>query len=183
MDQTGLTNKILFSVENIVLGRKNLSTDGREHEGRLFYEDGLATASAAFTEAQISADPQTMILAEEVFVEQELQFCSERDAYTQSSLRAALQSFDDAFLALEAVEDTAGYKAADKTWPHNPTNRIQGCPKDSFHQACIAHGARLRNILRSPGINMIEKAVLEQRAANMKTAQNSYSKKQKKALL
>jgi hypothetical protein len=87
MDQTGLTNKILFSVENIVLGRKNLATDGREHEGRLFYEDGLSTASAAFTEAQDSADPKTMILAEEVFVEQELQFCSERDTYTQSSLK------------------------------------------------------------------------------------------------
>jgi hypothetical protein len=143
MDQTGLTNKILFSVENIALGRKNLATDGRE---------------------------------------QELQFCSEQDTHTRSSLEAALQSFNDAFLSLEAVEDTAGYKVADKTWPHNPKNRIQGFPKDAFHQACIAHRTRLNNVLRSPGINMTEKTVLQQRAANMTAAQGSYIEKQKRAL-
>jgi hypothetical protein len=181
MDQTGLTNKILFSVENIALGRKNLATDGREHEGRLFYEDGVSTAAIAFEEAQVSADPQTMMLAEEAFVEQELQFCSEQDTYTRSSLEAALQSFDDAFLSLEAVEGP-GYKEADKTWPHNPKNRIQGFPKDAFHQACIAHRTRLNNILRSPGINMIEKAVLQQRAANMTAAQSGYIEKQRKVL-
>jgi hypothetical protein len=181
MDQTGLTNKILFSVENIALGRKNLATDGREHEGRLFYEDGISTATIAFEEARITADPQTMMLAEEAFVEQELQFCSEQDTHTRSSLEAALQSFDDAFLSLEAVEGS-GYREADKTWPHNPQNRIQGFPKDAFHQACIAHRTRLNNVLRSPGINMIEKAVLKQRAANMTAAQMSYIEKQKQAL-
>jgi hypothetical protein len=55
-------------------------------------------------------------------------------------------------------------------------------PKDSFHIACIAHHTRLRNILRAPGINMLEKAVLQQRAANMTTARNSYIEKQQAAL-
>jgi hypothetical protein len=59
-----------------------------------------------------------------------LQFCSEQDTYTRSSLEAALQSFEDAFLALEAAEGS-GYKEADKTWSHNPKNRIQGFPKDA----------------------------------------------------
>jgi hypothetical protein len=182
MDLTGLLDSIVLSAANIDRGRKGFAIDGEEHQGRLNYESGIAVASAAFTEAQVSADPRTMILAEEAFVEQELQFCSEHDTHTQSSLKAAIQSFDDAFLSLEAVEDTAGYKVADKTWPHNPKNRVQGCPKDAFHQACIAHRTRLNNILRAPGINMIEKAVLEQRAANMKTAQDRYREKQKKTL-
>jgi hypothetical protein len=63
MDLAGLVSKILFSSENIDLGRKSLATDGREHEGRLFYEDGIATASAAFQAASnrrfaATADPQ-----------------------------------------------------------------------------------------------------------------------------
>jgi hypothetical protein len=188
-------------MENIGRGRKGFATNGDEHQGRLHYEDGIATAGVAFTEA--SADPQTMMLAEEAFIEQEFQFCSEQDIHTRSSLKAALQGFNDAgrvsaqlilpigkrsvatydaFLSLEAVEDTAGYKVADKTWPHNPKSRIQGFPKDAFHQACIAHRTRLNNVLRAPGINMIEKAVLRQRAANMTAAQNSYIDKQRVAL-
>jgi hypothetical protein len=182
MDQTGLINKIFFSVENIDLGRKCFTIDGQEHEGRISYEDGISTALTTFQEVQTSADPQTLILAEYTFLEQELQFSNEADTDTRSSLSQAIRSFDDALLSLEAVE-TTGYKIADKTHPHSPKYRIQDYPKDSFHIACIAHRTRLRNILRTPGINMIEKAVLQQRAANMTTAQNVYKLKQKAALL
>jgi hypothetical protein len=183
----GLKSKVLFSVESIDLGRKCLATDGREHEGRLFYEDGISTASIAFQEASnrgsaTTADPQTIIETEYTFLQQELQLCNEADIDTQSSLTQAVQSFKDALLSLEAVEDT-GYKIVDKTYPHSPKYRVQGFPKDSFHIACIAHRTRLRNILRAPGINMIEKAVLQQRAANMIIAQNAYIEKQRATLL
>jgi hypothetical protein len=186
MDLVGLVNKILFSAENIDLGRKNLAADGHEHEGRLFYEDGISIALDTFQEVSnrrfaATVDPQAIIVTESTFLEQELQNCSEADTDAKSSLSQAIQSFDDALLALEAVEDTA-YTIADKTHPHSPKYRIQGFPKDSFHLACIAHRTRLRNILRAPGINMIEKAVLQQRAANMTTAQESYVEKQRKAL-
>jgi hypothetical protein len=182
MEKTGLINNILSGMAKIDRGRKGFATDGDEHQGRLNYEDGIATVSAAFTEALSTANPKTMMLAEESFVEQEFQFCSEQDTQARSSLKAALQSFEDAFLSLEAVEDAAGYKIADKTWPHNPKSRIQGFPKDAFHQACTAHRTRLNNVLRAPGINMIEKAVLQQRAANMTAAQSAYIAKQKAAL-
>jgi hypothetical protein len=181
MAPVGLINSIVLSVARIDRGRKGFTTDGEEHEGRLAYEKGITTASAAFAEARSTAAPQTIMLVEEAFIEQELQFCSEQDTYTRSSLKAALQSFDDAFLSLEAVEG-AGYREADKTWPHNPKYRIQGYPKDAFHIACIAHRTRLNNVLRSPGINMIEKAVLQQRAANMTAAQTTYTELQKKVL-
>jgi hypothetical protein len=180
MDLTGLLNSILSSAADIDVGRKGLATDGREHEGRLAYEDGIAAASIAFNEALSTGNPRTIMLAEEAFVEQEFQFCSKQDINTRSSLARALQSFEDAFLSLEAVEGP-GYKEADKTWPHNSKNRIQDFPKDAFHQACIAHRTRLQNSLRTPGVNMIEKAVLEQRAGNMTAAQRCYLEKQKRA--
>jgi hypothetical protein len=89
--------------------------------------------------------------------------------------------FDDALLSLEAVEDL-GYKIAEKTYPHKQENRVKGFPKDSFHLACIAHRTRLSNILRAPGISIIEKAVLQQRVDNMRIAQGSYMEKQKTVL-
>jgi hypothetical protein len=55
-------------------------------------------------------------------------------------------------------------------------------PKDAFHLACIAHRTRLKNILTTPGINMIEKAIYKQRSLNMGLAQKIYIELQKKVL-
>jgi hypothetical protein len=162
-------------------GRKGFATRGMEQAGRISYEDGISNALSAFEEAQTTVDPQILILAEYTFISQELQFCGESDKDTLSSLTQAVQSFDDAFLALQAVEES-GYKTADKTFPHRGIYRISGFPKDSFHIACIAHKTRLQNILRAPGIDPIEKTLLKQRFINMTAAQNGYIEKQKKAL-
>jgi hypothetical protein len=94
---------------------------------------------------------------------------------------AAIESFDDAILALKAIEKTS-YKITDEVFPRNAKYRVRGFPKDSFHIACIAHKTRLQNILRSPGIDPIEKALLKQRLANLTSAQSGYIEKQKKAL-
>jgi len=48
--------------------------------------------------------------------------------------------------------------------------------------ACSSHCTRLKNILRSPGIDSIEKNLLKQRYANLAAAQKGYIEKQKKAL-
>ena len=45
----------------------------------------------------------------------------------------------------------------------------------------ISHRTRLQNILRSPGIDPIEKSLLKQRFANLATAQSGYIEKQKQA--
>jgi len=68
------------------------------------------------------------------------------------------------------------------TIPHNNKYRVMGYPKDSFHIACHSHKTRIKNMLRTPGIDPIEKALLKQRLANLPTAQNGYIEKQKKAL-
>ena len=183
MGITGLVNSIITATSNIDLGRKGFATKGKAEEGRIFYEDGIATALAAFKEAQATADPQTIILAEYTFLTQELQFCDKSDKESLSSLTKALQSFDDAFRALKVVEDSTLYHGADECIPHHKDNRVKGgYPKDAFHIACESHKTRIQNILRTPGIDPIEKALLKQRLANLPTAQKAYIEKQKKAL-
>jgi hypothetical protein len=172
-----------LAVDYIDTGRKSLAADGREDEGRLSYERGISLALSVFQEAQNTTDPQTLILAELAYLQQELQFCNEGDKDTQSSLIQAVQSFEDALRCLKTVEDPGGYRFAETTYPTNSGYRIQGFPKDAFHTACIAHKTRLRNSLRTPGINMIEKDVLHQRIVNMAAAQEAYVEKQKAALM
>jgi hypothetical protein len=182
LDQTGLLNNVLISAYNIDDGRKGFAIPGKERQGRISYESGIALALATFQEAQQSANPQTIILAEVYFLSQELQFCAEGDTDTRNSLTYAIQAFRDALRSLETVENAAGYKIAESTYLTDPKKRVQGFPMDAFHQACGSHKTRLHNILRAPGIEMLEKALLGQRAANMKAAQDAYIKKQNKAL-
>ena len=100
----------------------------------------------------------------------------------KNSLTKAIQNFDDAFLALQAVEESC-YKIAEKIYPHHKDYRVKGgFPKDSFHVACGSHKTRIQNILRSPGIDPIEKTLLKQRLANLPAAQNGYIEKQRKSL-
>ncbi|GHV76147.1 hypothetical protein AGMMS49942_09680 [Spirochaetia bacterium] len=136
---------------------------------------------ASFQEAQKSADCEILILSEEAFLRQELHFCHPADTITRSSLTQAIQSFGDAQRSLNVVSRPAAYQEAEATYS-TTKNRIQGCPRDIFHQACAGHRTRLSNSLRTPGINMIEKAVIQQRMANMKTAVGCYIEKQKKVL-
>jgi hypothetical protein len=56
--------------------------------------------------------------------------------------------------------------------------RVNGFPKDSFHIACIAHKTRIQNILRAPGLDLLEKELLKQRYANLFAAQNGYVERQ-----
>jgi hypothetical protein len=183
VDPTGLIADVLTSAFRIDDGRKGFAIPGKEREGRISYEDGIALALATFQEAQRSADPQTLILVEVTFLSQELEFCAKGDTDTKNSLPRALQSFRDSLRSLEVVEDAERYKSAEMTHPTDPKKRVEGFPKDAFHQACASHQARLRNILRTPGVNMQEKALLKQRAVNMKTAQGAYVEKQRKALV
>jgi hypothetical protein len=181
LEATGLVSSIIKAAFAIDFGRKGFATKGKAEEGRISYENGIAEALNTFKEAQTSADPQILILAEYTFISQELQFCDKSDKDSINSLTQAIQSFDDAFLALKAVENP-GYKITDETTPHNGKYRVNRYPKDSFHIACIAHRTRLQNILRTPGLDPIEKSLLKQRFANLYTAQNGYIEKQGKAL-
>jgi hypothetical protein len=187
LDKIGLTLDISDAVINIVSGRKGFTTRGKAEEGRVSYEKGISQAMSAFQEASnkrgaSTVDPQIIILAEYTFLSQELEFCEKTDKDSLSSLIQAIQSFDDAFLALNIVENKTHYQSVEKCFPHNKKYRVSGFPKDSFHIACISHKTRLQNILRTPGLNPIEKALLKQRFANLSAGQDGYIEKQEKAL-
>jgi hypothetical protein len=180
--QIGLVDSIYEAVINIDAGRKGFATRGKAEEGRISYEDGIAKALSSFQEAQATADPETIVLAEYTFLTQELEFCEKTDKDSLSSLTKAIQSFDDAFLALKSVEKS-DYKIADDIFPHYGKYRVSGFPNDSFHIACISHRTRLKNILKTPGLDPIEKALLKQRLANLSAGQGGYVEKQKKSLM
>jgi len=187
LDLAGLTLKILNASAAIDYGRKGFATRGKAEEGRISYETGIDWALSVFKDASnfrfaSTIDPQAIILIEYTFLNQELQFCDETDTDSLSSLKKAIESFDDAFLVLKIADDKDSYKIVDQSYPQDSKYRVSLFPKDSFHIACNAHKTRLRNILRSPGIDPIEKALLKQRLANLSTAQKGYIEKQKKAL-
>ena len=182
MDPAGLIDEIIEATTAIYHGRKGFATRGKAEEGRLSYERGISVALSAFESAHTTANPETIILAEYTFLAQELQFCDKTDTDSLGSLTQAIQSFDDAFLALKAVEDNSLYQGAELTHPHSKKYRISGFPKDAFHLACMSHRTRIQNILRTPGVDPIEKALLKQRYANLATGQKGYIEKQKKAL-
>jgi len=181
LDLSGYVSNIIRATTAIDSGRKGFATRGKAEEGRIFYEEGIALALFTFQQSQASADPQALTLAEYTFLSQELELCDKLDKDTLNSLTQAIQSFDDAFRALKAVENP-NYKITDETFPHNGKYRVSGFPKDAFHIAFIAHRTRIQNILRTPGLDPIEKALLKQRFANLSTAQNAYIEKQKKSL-
>jgi hypothetical protein len=179
---TGLVSDIYNAALVIDVGRKGFAIQGKEREGRINYEDGIASAMSAFQQAQATADPQIIILAEYTFLSQELEFCNKSDKDSLSSLTQAIQFFDDAFLVLKIAEDKTLYQAVENSIPHNKKYRVSGFPKDAFHIACHGHKTRLKNILRSPGIDPIEKALLKQRLINLSAGQSGYAEKQRKAL-
>ncbi|MDR3247444.1 MAG: hypothetical protein LBT39_01545 [Treponema sp.] len=176
-----MLSNLIDSANKIDAGRKSLAVRGREPEGGILYKEGISGALTAFQEAGVTAEPQTIVLAEIVFLQQELQFCSKDDGNAQNSLTQAIQSFNDALRAFEVVLD-AGYKIVEKTYPQNSKHRFHQMPKDAFHIACISHRTRIQNILRVPGMNMTEKTVYQQRFTNMTIAQESYFKLQEKQI-
>ncbi|WP_461256199.1 hypothetical protein [Treponema sp. R80B11-R83G3] len=158
-----------------------------QEEGRTSYEKGVTLAMTTFQQASnqgfaTTADPQTILLAEYTFLSQELEFLEKSDKESISSLTKAIRFFDDAFLALQIVEYKIIYNGVDKAIPHDKDYRVKGFPKDSFHIAFHSHKARLKNILKTPGLDPIEKALLKQRLVNLSAGQNGYVELQRKTL-
>jgi hypothetical protein len=110
MDLTSFLVNLVDCAAHIDAGRKGLATTGEESKGHIRFDRGISGALAAFQDASnrrfaTAADPQTIVLAESVFLQQELQFCGETAKATRTSLTRAVQEFGDALLAYEAVQD------------------------------------------------------------------------------
>jgi hypothetical protein len=131
-------------------------------------------------QTQAAEDLELIVLTEYTFLGQELQFSVPRDTRAITSLKKAMQEFDEAFLALDILQNAEIYISVEKTYSTRAEFRYRGMPKDAFHVACAGHKARLDNVLKVPGINLAEKELLRQRYANMLTAQSVYLERQKK---
>jgi hypothetical protein len=182
MDTIGLLNRIIKAVEAIAKGRAGLATKGSAEEGLAHYQDGLVEAMAVFKEAVESGDPQTMILVDDAFVAQERVCGDPHDAAANGSLAAAAVGHDEALRVLPTVRDAVLYRAVETSYPQDTHYRYKGMPKDAFHVACMGHHARLGNTLRTPGLNMLEKAVYQQRQTNISAVQDVYFELQQTAL-
>jgi hypothetical protein len=71
LDLISLANNISNAAINIDTGRKGFAIVGKEREGRISYEEGIAEAMIGFQQAQTATDPQALILAEYTFITQE----------------------------------------------------------------------------------------------------------------
>jgi hypothetical protein len=182
LDLITLAGNIANATTLIEAGRKGFATRGKEQEGRINYEDGIERAMSAFQEAQATANPETIILAEYTFLTQELEFCEKTDKDSLSSLTKAIRFFDDAFLVLKIIEDKTLYQAVENSYPHDKDYRVSGFPKDAFHIASSSRKTRLKNILKTPELDPIEKALLKQRFVNLSAGQVGYVEKQRKCL-
>jgi hypothetical protein len=119
---------------------------------------------------------------DDAYVAQEMAFCDTQDAAAIGSLKAATTGFDEALRVLPTVRDAILYKAVETSYPQDRQYRYKGLPKDAFHVACTGHYARLGNTLRTPGMNMLEKGVYQQRRVNMNAVQGVYFALQEAAL-
>jgi hypothetical protein len=169
-------------VERIANGRVELRTEGKAEQGRIDFHAGLSLATEIFTEVQATRDPHLMLLAEYVYIGQELASSRPEETEARASCEAAMRDFDDAFLALEAVADIPGYRTAEKTYPHKPKTRYKGMPLDAFHDAYLGHRTRIKNSLRRVGFDPDEQVLLELRMNVFNTAQDVYLELQQAAL-
>jgi hypothetical protein len=64
----GLIDNIITATVRIDSSRKGFAIIGKEREGRINYESGIALAMETFKEAQATSDPQIILLAEYTFI-------------------------------------------------------------------------------------------------------------------
>jgi hypothetical protein len=171
-----------YAASLIINGRTARRTRGQAEQGLEDFEEGIALAMAAFTKADASSDPFLMLLAEYTFVVQELESGYPEEKEAIASYQAARNDFDDAFRALDVVNDTAIYHGVEKTFPRKSDYRHSGYPKDAFHVAYIGHRTRLQNTLKQIGIDPLERSFREKRIQSCPTAQTACVALQKKAL-
>jgi hypothetical protein len=182
LDPAGLTDRIFDAVERIATGRVELRTQGKTEKGRINFHDGIGLAMEIFTEAEASRDSYLMLLAEYVYIGQELAGSRPEEKEARSSCEAAMQDFDDAFNCLKLVDTSAAYQNVELSHPHRAKYRYKSMPKDAFHIAYMGHRTRVKNSLRKIGFDPDEQALLERRMGVFNTAQEAYWEKQQTAL-
>jgi hypothetical protein len=182
MEKSGLAAEIYAGVALIAKGRRGVQKDGEERDGRISFELGHALVREAFAAALESRDVEMIRLAEYIYTAQELAESSDAEPRGRASTQAAIDQFDDAFLALKAVEEGAPYHTVDLAFPHKKAYRYKGMPRDSFHLACSSDRTRIHNGLTRLGIPNLDIGLANERMDTLAAAQGIYLEKQTAAI-
>lgn len=126
-----------------------------------------------------SGDLDLIIAAERRFLENDLAEYVTSGAM-RNSLKTALKELNDAQAIFPLVKNPSVYQAIDKSHAHHKS-RIGGLPKDAARQFFNSNAARLLNMDKSR-LDKEEKAIVEGRKRNMRTADKLYEALQRQAL-
>ena len=126
-----------------------------------------------------SGDLETILLAEELILENEREHYADTSSMV-SSLNNALFEIEVALELVNTVQDPDAYKAVADS--HNlPRNRIGGLPRDEAKQFFKSHRSRLENLEKARSMGM-DKALIGIRKKNLAKAGVGYIELQQNAL-
>jgi hypothetical protein len=181
--ENGSLTDIINAVRLIEKGRLKQFTDGQAEEGLQEFKEGSAILKQVFLDAQATGNIETILNAEYDFLGSELSMGDPEEVHARASAEAALEKLDDAFLAYEAVQDSAAYKNTDKAFPHHgKPYRYKSLPKDGFHVFCESHNARLQNGHTRYGVSSIDRDLINLRIDTLAALEETYCVLQRKAL-
>ncbi|NDV26898.1 hypothetical protein [Desulfovibrio sp. JC010] len=143
----------------------------------LAFQNGLKDTLDMFKELAEAKDPKAILEAEQIALIQEKEFAN--SAEMVNSIKPGLTQLQEARQSLELVHDSETYQKV--TAAFSGKRKQGGLPMDGFREFIKSHQARLTNRLKSDGSHE-EKNILRQRKTNLKIANETYIKLQKKAL-
>ena len=144
------------------------------------YAKGLELTLFALKAINKANELDTIIRAEELLVEQEIELHSIQDPAILPSLKAAVADFVVIKSSVKTVKVPADYQKAATTY--HSKKKVHGVIADGCHEAMNSHITRLGNRMSAVGISIPEKSILRQRQANMRTVKELYIELQQKAL-
>ena len=143
----------------------------------LTFQNGLKGTLGMYKELAEAKDPEAILKSEQIALIQEKEFAN--SAEMVNSIKPGLTQIEEARQSLELVHDSETYPKV--TAAFSDKRKQGGLPLDGFREFIKSHQARLTNRLKSEGSHE-EKNILRQRKANLKVANEAYTKLQKKAL-
>jgi hypothetical protein len=175
-----MTGTTSITVLNRLFLREKGFVDGRDKTVEAMeLKQARHDLAAQLQEIGKSGSLDLIIAAERRFLENDLaQYVT--SGAMRSSLKTALKELEDAQAVIPLVKDPSVYQAIDKSHAHHKS-RVGGLPKDAARQFFGSNASRLLNLDKSR-LDGEEKAIVEERKRNMRTAEKLYAVLQQKTL-
>lgn len=165
-------DRLLLREEGLILARNRTAESVEIKETRIELLDYVR-------EVGKSGDLNLILGTEQALLQGDLDRYANSGAM-KTSLRTAIKELADAREVLPLVADPVLYRAIDKSHAHHKS-RVGGLPKDAARQFFNSNAARLLNMDKSR-LDAEEKAIVEIRKGNMRTAEGLYAGMQREAL-